>query len=147
MNLVRYDAMAVGNHEFNFGLERLEKSRREARFPWLSANIVGEDGKPAFAPYLVKEVAGLRVGILGLTTKNIPFWEPPAHIAGLKFLDTVETAKRYVPILRGKERCDASSSSLTRASSGIWRRPRRTALPPRTRPTPSRRKCPGSTCS
>jgi 2',3'-cyclic-nucleotide 2'-phosphodiesterase (5'-nucleotidase family) len=107
MNIVRYDAMAVGNHEFNFGLERLEKSRREARFPWLSANTVGEDGKPAFAPYLVKVVAGLRVGILGLTTKNIPFWEPPAHIAGLKFLDTVETAKRYVPILRGRERCDA----------------------------------------
>ena len=107
MNLVRYDAMAVGNHEFNFGLERLEKSRREARFPWLSANTVGEDGKPAFPPYLVKVVAGVRVGILGLTTKNIPFWEPPAHVAGLRFLDTVETAKRYVPILRGKEKCDA----------------------------------------
>ena len=107
MNLVGYDAMAIGNHEFNFGRERLEKSRREARFPFLCANIVGEDGKPAFAPYLVKKVAGLRVGILGLTTKNIPFWEPPAHIAGLEFLDTVVTAKRYVPILRGKERCDA----------------------------------------
>ncbi len=107
MNLVRYDAMAVGNHEFNFGLERLEKSRREARFPWLSANTVREDGKPAFPPYLVKVVAGVRVGILGLTTKNIPFWEPPAHVAGLRFLDTVETAKRYVPILRGKEKCDA----------------------------------------
>lgn len=107
MNLVGYGAMAIGNHEFNFGLERLEKSRREARFPWLSANTVGADGKPAFTPYIVKVVAGLRVGILGLTTKNIPFWEPPAHIAGLRFLDTVETAKRYVPILRGKERCDA----------------------------------------
>ncbi len=107
MNLVGYDAMAIGNHEFNFGLERLEKSRREARFPWLSANTVREAGKPAYAPYVVKVVAGLRVGILGLTTKNIPFWEPPAHIAGLTFLDTVETAKRYVPILRGKERCDA----------------------------------------
>jgi len=107
MNLIGYDAMAVGNHEFNFGLERLEKSRRQARFPWLSANIVGEDGKPAFAPYIVRVVAGLRVGILGLTTKNIPFWEPAAHIARLKFLDTVETAKRYIPILRGRERCDA----------------------------------------
>ncbi len=106
MNAVRYDAMAVGNHEFNFGLTRLEKSRREARFPWLSANIVREDGKPAFQPYVVRVVAGVRVGILGLTTKNIPFWEPPAHIAGLKFLDTVEAAKRFVPILRGKEKCD-----------------------------------------
>ena len=106
MNLAGYDAMTVGNHEFNFGREHLEKSRREARFPWLSANIVKGDGKPAFEPYLVKRVAGIRVGILGLTTTSIPFWEPPAHVAGLKFLDTVETAKRYVPLLRKKEGCD-----------------------------------------
>ena len=106
MNIVSYDAMAVGNHEFNFGLERIEKSRRESRFPWLSANIVREDGTPAFEPYVVRVIAGLRVGILGLTTKNIPFWEPPAHIAGLRFLDTVETAKRFVPLLRGKKKCD-----------------------------------------
>jgi 2',3'-cyclic-nucleotide 2'-phosphodiesterase/3'-nucleotidase len=106
MNLAGYDAMAVGNHEFNFGLERLEKSRGEAKFPWLSANVVKEDGSPAFKPYIVRPIAGLRVGILGLTTKNIPFWEPPSHIAGLKFLDTVETARRFVPLLRGREKCD-----------------------------------------
>ncbi len=105
MNAAAYDAMAVGNHEFNFGLERLEKSRRQAAFPWLSANIVREDGSPAFKPYIVRTIAGLRVGILGLTTKNIPFWEPPAHIPGLKFLDTVETARRFVPLLRGREKC------------------------------------------
>jgi 2',3'-cyclic-nucleotide 2'-phosphodiesterase (5'-nucleotidase family) len=106
MNLVGYDAMAVGNHEFNFGLARLRRSQGEAKFPWLSANTVGEGGKPAFEPYTVREIAGVRVGILGLTTKNIPFWEPPGHIPGLKFLDTVETARRYVPLLRGKEKCD-----------------------------------------
>jgi 2',3'-cyclic-nucleotide 2'-phosphodiesterase (5'-nucleotidase family) len=106
MNLVGYDVMTVGNHEFNFGRERLDKSRREAKFPWLSANTLLEDGKPAFPPYAVREIAGVRIGILGLTTKSIPNWEPPAHITGLKFADTVETAKRYVPILRGKERCD-----------------------------------------
>ena len=78
--------MAVGNHEFDFGRERLEKSRREAQFPWLSANILGEDGKPAFAPYIVKTVGGVRVGILGLTTRNVPIWEPPSHIAGLRVL-------------------------------------------------------------
>jgi 2',3'-cyclic-nucleotide 2'-phosphodiesterase/3'-nucleotidase len=106
MNRVGYDAMAVGNHEFDFGRARLAKSQGEARFPWLSANIVGEDGKPAFAPFVVKTLAGVRIGILGLTTQTVPTWEPAAHIGGLKFLDTVETAKRYVPILRGKERCD-----------------------------------------
>ena len=106
MNLLRYDAMAVGNHEFDFGLERLEKSRREARFPWLSANTVLAGGKPAFQPYVIREIAGARVGILGLTTRNVAGWEPAAHVAGLRFLDTVEAAQRYVPILRGKEKCD-----------------------------------------
>jgi 2',3'-cyclic-nucleotide 2'-phosphodiesterase (5'-nucleotidase family) len=106
MNLLSYDAMAVGNHEFDFGLARLEKSRSEARFPWLSANIVRENGEPAFPPYLVRRIAGLRVGILGLTTKNVPSWETPAHIAGLRFADTVEVARRLVPTLRGREHCD-----------------------------------------
>ncbi|MGH9399879.1 MAG: bifunctional metallophosphatase/5'-nucleotidase, partial [Thermoanaerobaculia bacterium] len=107
MNLVGYDAMAVGNHEFDFGRARLEKSRREAKFPWLSANVVGEGGKPAFAPYLVKTVGGVRIGILGLTTQTVPTWEPAAHLYGLKFEDAVETARRLVPVLRGKEKCDA----------------------------------------
>jgi 2',3'-cyclic-nucleotide 2'-phosphodiesterase (5'-nucleotidase family) len=106
MNALEYDAMAVGNHEYDFGLARLESSRKQARFPFLSANIVREDGSPAYPPYLVRTLAGVRIGILGLTTKNVPGWEPPANFAGLRFLDTVETARRFVPLLRGKERCD-----------------------------------------
>jgi 2',3'-cyclic-nucleotide 2'-phosphodiesterase (5'-nucleotidase family) len=106
MNALRYDAMTVGNHEYDFGLARLAASRKEARFPFLSANTVREDGTPAFPPFLVRTIAGVRVGILGLTTKNLPSWEPPSHIAGLRFSDTVETARRYVPILREKEKCD-----------------------------------------
>ena len=106
MNAVGYTAMAVGNHEFDFGLTRLEASRREARFPFLSANIVREDGKAAFEPYIVRKIGGARVGILALTTKNVPGWEPPGNYAGLRFLDTVETARKFVPILRGKEKCD-----------------------------------------
>ncbi|MEP6800303.1 MAG: bifunctional UDP-sugar hydrolase/5'-nucleotidase [Acidobacteriota bacterium] len=106
MNALHYDAMAVGNHEFDFGRERLEESRRQARFPFLSANILREDGKPAFEPYVIRTVAGIRVGILGLTTKNVPGWEPPSNIRGLRFLDTVETARRFVPILRNREKCD-----------------------------------------
>lgn len=106
MNRLGFDAMAVGNHEFDFGLARLAKSRGESRFPWLSANIVREDGSPAFDPYVIRKVRGARVGILGLTTRNVPGWEPPAHVVGLKFLDTVETARRLVSVLRGRERCD-----------------------------------------
>ncbi len=106
MNALAYDAMAVGNHEFDFGPARLEESRRQARFPFLSANIFREDGKPAFEPYVVRTVGGVRVGILGLTTKNVPGWEPPSNIRGLRFLDTVQAARRFVPILRDRENCD-----------------------------------------
>jgi 2',3'-cyclic-nucleotide 2'-phosphodiesterase/3'-nucleotidase len=107
MSYLRFDAMAVGNHEFNFGLPAIEASQSAASFPWLSANIVDDDGEPFFTPYLVKELDGVRVGILGLITKNVPNWEAPDNYAGLHFLDTVEVASRYVPLLRQKERVDA----------------------------------------
>src|SRR5881296_1235681 len=72
MNALRYDAMAVGNHEYNFGLQVLEKARREAKFPWLSANTydteVKGDGPNHYKPYIIKEVQGVRIGVLGLTT-------------------------------------------------------------------------------
>ena len=106
MNRVGYDAMAVGNHEFDFGVARLERSRKEARFPWLSANTLRADGTPAFEPYVVREVAGVRVGILGLITPRVASWESPGMLSGLRFSDSVDAASRYVPILREKERCD-----------------------------------------
>jgi 2',3'-cyclic-nucleotide 2'-phosphodiesterase (5'-nucleotidase family) len=105
MNALRYDAMAIGNHEFDFGLERLETSRREARFPWLAANVERQDGAPAFDPYIVREIGGVRVGILGLVTPQVPYWLGP-RVAALRFRDTVETSRRFVPVLRGRERCD-----------------------------------------
>jgi len=107
MNALHYDAMAVGNHEYNFGLKVLGKARREANFPWLSANTYkkGTD-QTAYAPYLVKEVNGVRVGILGLTTPGIPNWENAENYAGLEFRETVSEAKKWVKVLREKERAD-----------------------------------------
>jgi 2',3'-cyclic-nucleotide 2'-phosphodiesterase/3'-nucleotidase len=121
MNRVGYDAMAIGNHEFDFGRERLEASRKEARFPWLSANTLGPDGTPAFAPYVVKEIAGVRVGILGLVTPHVANWESPSLLGGLRFGDSVEAARRWVPVLRGKERCDLV---VVLAHEGFERDPR-----------------------
>ena len=108
MNSLGYVSMTVGNHEYNFGLDVLEKARREAAFPWLSANTyrAGTD-EPAFTPYLVKEVAGVRVAILGLTTPAIPHWENPENYAGLEFRPLVSEARKWVALLRGREHADA----------------------------------------
>ncbi|HEX5855529.1 MAG TPA: bifunctional UDP-sugar hydrolase/5'-nucleotidase [Thermoanaerobaculia bacterium] len=106
MSAVRYDAMAVGNHEFNFGLAVLRKAQKEASFPWLSANTRNADGSAAFPEYIVKTVAGVRIGVLGLTTPNIPNWEPERNRPGLTWEDPVVTVRRLVPVLRGREKCD-----------------------------------------
>ena len=107
MNALGFDALAIGNHEYNFGLGVLQKAEREARFPWLSANTVraGTD-QPAYPPYLIKTVQGVRVGILGLTTPGVPGWENPENYAGLAFLDPIEAARRWVRVLREEERVD-----------------------------------------
>jgi 2',3'-cyclic-nucleotide 2'-phosphodiesterase / 3'-nucleotidase len=107
MSSLNYDAMAVGNHEYNFGLKVLEKARSEAKFPWLSANTYDvKSGDTHYQPYIVKEISGVRVGILGLTTPGIPNWENVPNYAGLEFHEPVAEAKKWVPILRGKERAD-----------------------------------------
>src|SRR6185295_7289545 len=109
MNALKYDSMTVGNHEYNFGLQVLNKARSEAKFPWLSANTYDtESDKPHshYQPYIVKEVQGVRVGVLGLTTPGIPNWENKPNYAGLEFHETVSEAKKWVPILSDKEKAD-----------------------------------------
>jgi len=107
MSSLNYDAMAVGNHEYNFGLKVLEKARNEANFPWLSANTYDKTSqKPHYKPYVVKELAGVRIGILGLTTPGIPYWDNPPNYAGLEFHEPVAEARKWVPILRDQERAD-----------------------------------------
>lgn len=107
MNAMGFDAMAVGNHEYNFGLKVLEKARHEARFPWLSANTYRKGTHEThFKPYLVKEIGGVRVGILGLTTAGIPNWENAENYAGLEFREPVNEARKWVGVLRARENVD-----------------------------------------
>ncbi len=108
MNVMKYDAMTIGNHEFNYGLDVLRRAEKDADFPWLSANtLVANTERAAFGEYIIKSFGGVKVGVLGLTTPNIPGWEPEENRPGLKWEDPVKTAKRLVPVLRGKEKCDA----------------------------------------
>src|SRR5438067_10464360 len=107
MNALHYDAMAVGNHEYNFGLKVLEKARSEAQFPWLSANTYDKGtARTHYKPYIVKEVSGVRIGILGLTTPGIPNWENVPNYAGLELHETVSEGKKWVAVLRNTEKVD-----------------------------------------
>ncbi|HJR52179.1 MAG TPA: 5'-nucleotidase C-terminal domain-containing protein, partial [Gemmatimonadota bacterium] len=100
MNFLDYDAAAVGNHEFNFGIPALERAEADAAFPFLAANVVvaGTD-LPAFPPFTVVEREGVRVGILGLTTPGSAIWDRANLEGKLEFRDIVESARRQWPEL------------------------------------------------
>jgi 2',3'-cyclic-nucleotide 2'-phosphodiesterase/3'-nucleotidase len=105
LNELKFDAAVIGNHEFNYGFPLIQKTVDDSHFPWLSANIVWEkSGEPVFGiPYLIKTFEnGLKAAVLGLTTNFIPNWENPEHIKGIAFLDAVDTAKKWIPMLKEK---------------------------------------------
>lgn len=103
MNRVGYDAMAVGNHEFNYGLEGVAAARAVARFPWLSANTATDGSFEAFAPYIVKTVGGVRIAVIGLTTPAVPQWEKPENYRGLSFEDPEEAVRRSLAALQAEK--------------------------------------------
>ncbi|MCS0603924.1 5'-nucleotidase C-terminal domain-containing protein [Streptomyces sp. LP11] len=106
MNAIGYDAAALGNHEFNYGIETLRTFEDQLDFPLLGANAVdAKTLRPAFPPYFVKtfHVPGARpvkVGVLGLTNPGIAIWDK-AYVQGkLKFEGLEEQAAKWVPRLR-----------------------------------------------
>jgi 5'-nucleotidase / UDP-sugar diphosphatase len=101
MNLMGYQAMAVGNHEFDKPLAVLKMQRQLAQFPMLSANIY-ENGQRMFEPYKVFNLGGLRVGVMGLTTEDARKMALPDNVAHLDFRSPIAEARTVVPELRAK---------------------------------------------
>jgi len=75
MNAMRYDAAAVGNHDFNYGIPYLERNLRQARFPLLAANVRRADGRRLVPGWTMVERAGVKVGIVGATTPGSMVWD------------------------------------------------------------------------
>lgn len=75
MNAMQYDAAAVGNHEFNYGVPFLEQAVAQARFPFLAANARRPDGSRAFPAFVMIERAGVKVGIVGATNPGANIWD------------------------------------------------------------------------
>ncbi len=99
LNQLSFDAMVVGNHEFDFGQKALRQRIAEAKFPILAANL---EGMPGLKPYVIREVAGLRVAIVGLVTDDVPLTSNPANSAGLVFYPPLATAERLIAKLRSQ---------------------------------------------
>ena len=118
MNHMGYDAMVLGNHEFNYGLKNLDRARATAKFPWLSANTRVSAGasNQAFEPYLLKTIDGVRVAIIGVTTPSIPMWDEPQNYRGYEFQSIVRTIENTVRELRAKQHPDVI---IVAAHSGL----------------------------
>lgn len=101
MNMLGYDAMAVGNHEFDKPLSTLKMQRELVKFPMLAANIY-EGGKRMFEPYKVFNLGGLRVGVMGLTTEDTPKMVLPDNVKNIQFRGVIAEARSVVPELRSK---------------------------------------------
>ncbi|MFD3500296.1 bifunctional metallophosphatase/5'-nucleotidase [Streptomyces sp. NPDC058676] len=106
MNAIGYDAVALGNHEFNYGIETLRKFEEQCDFPLLGANALdAKTLRPAFPPYFMKKfrVKGappVTVAVLGLTNPGIAIWDK-AYVQGrLTFPGLEEQAAKWVPKLR-----------------------------------------------
>ncbi|WP_329211271.1 bifunctional metallophosphatase/5'-nucleotidase [Streptomyces sp. NBC_01708] len=106
MNKIGYDAAALGNHEFNYGIPVLRKFEEQCDFPLLGANALdAKTLRPAFAPYVIKRVRtphgrDVRVAVLGLTNPGIAIWDK-ANVGGkMVFPGLEEQAAKWVPKLR-----------------------------------------------
>jgi 5'-nucleotidase / UDP-sugar diphosphatase len=106
-NQLKYDAWVIGNHEFDWGMQPFQQALQRSAMPVLAANTVLE-GKPAgefpdakhpFAkikPFIMKQVAGIKLAIIGVTTPGMPFWLRPEFTRGIDFQYPVEPVRRAI---------------------------------------------------
>lgn len=107
MNLLGYDAMALGNHEFDNPIEVLRKQQQWATFPMLSANIYDKNtGKRLFQPYQIFEQQGIKIAVIGLTTEDTAKIGNPEYIGAIEFRDPKAEAKKVIAELEKNEKPD-----------------------------------------
>lgn len=113
MNATSYDAIVLGNHEFDFGSEKAIENMKKATFSPLAANVINNKGETVLnginsgnGANIIEEVGGKRIGIFGLTTEETAYKTNPNNLNGIEFKSVIETAKKQVEILK-KENVDA----------------------------------------
>ncbi|MDR1164368.1 MAG: bifunctional metallophosphatase/5'-nucleotidase [Deltaproteobacteria bacterium] len=102
LSLTGYDAIATGNHEFDYGFRRFMEVVNKYRLNFLAANVILPNGEPLLAPYLVRSWGDMKVGIFGLSTPLTLTSVDPRFIEGLKFTDPIEEALATVDRLKAE---------------------------------------------
>lgn len=97
LNRIGYNAVALGNHEFDYGIPELRNRLREAKFPVLSANLTGV---PEVQPYTIVNAKGLRIGVIGLTVEALANETHPKNLTTIKTTNVVEALRETLPKLR-----------------------------------------------
>lgn len=107
MNLMGYDAMTIGNHEFDFGLENMARLFRMAHFPVVCANyeVAGTPLEGLVKPYVVLERQGVRVGVFGLSPR-VEGLVQADKCQGIVYRDPIPVAREMARLLRKEEKCD-----------------------------------------
>lgn len=100
LNAMKYDVMVPGNHDFNYGQDRLLELKGMLNFPMLSANIEKADGTHFLPGFTIKTIGGLKVGIFGLTTPETLYKTHPDNVKGLTFQNPIDRAKDMVNLLK-----------------------------------------------
>ena len=107
MNIMKYDAATIGNHDIETGHPVYDTFRDQINFPWLAANAINtETNEPYFEPYTIIDREGIKIAVLGLITPAIPNWLPEILWKGIRFDDMIETAEKWVPIIKETEKPD-----------------------------------------
>lgn len=102
MNQMGFDAMTAGNHDFNYGYQRLIELNEKANFPIFAANVVNEEGNNILDADSIIDVDGVKVGLFGLATEETKTKSSPANTEGLTFVNSIETAKNEVANLKNQ---------------------------------------------
>lgn len=107
MNMMRYDAATIGNHEFDFGLDNMARLFRKAAFPIVCANydFTGTPLEGIVKPYTIIRRGGMKIGVFGLSPA-LDGLVSKQNCVGVRYLDPIKKAQEMADLLRGKEKCD-----------------------------------------
>ncbi len=101
MNTMKYDVMALGNHDVDWGWDIFQQRKAAAKFPIINANlVVTATGKPALTPYVIKEIAGIKVAFTSFSGTDHPSLVKQENIPGLQYTHPITAAKTLIPELR-----------------------------------------------